>query len=85
MLAVLHFASLETSGDAAAPAAPRLRRHGAAAGMRKRSASKYAAGSSSDAKEAKESQASTFTGDSSTSSSRLPHTTAAGRWSALPD
>ena len=66
MLAVLHFASLETSGDAAAPAAPRLRRHGAAAGMRKRSASKYAgAGSSSDAKEAKESQASTFSGDSS--------------------
>ena len=42
--------------------------------MRKRSASKYAgAGSSSDAKEAKESQASTYSGDSNIVIETVPH------------
>ena len=42
-------------------------------GMPKRSASKYAAGSSSDAKEAKESQASTYSGDSNIVIETVPH------------
>ena len=41
--------------------------------MPKRSASKYAAGSSSDAKEAKESQASTYSGDSNIVIETVPH------------
>ena len=42
-------------------------------GISKRSASKYAAGSSSDAKEAKESQASTYSGDSNIVIETVPH------------
>ena len=42
-------------------------------GMSKRSASKFASGSSSDAKEAKESQASTYSGDSNIVIETVPH------------